>query len=462
MSSRPVRVLLVARDGTLLSQLSRLLSLLHYEAEPVQPEQALTALGAATFDVLLIDSCDARETMWELCRAAQHLQSGEPLLTLLMIDRPEPSLVAEAIEAGVDDFLTRPIIVGELLVRLRAAARAGEFERRYRSRARRDAITGLRTRRGLLAALRRRAVSSATALALEIDFPDAVSRQWGRPATVAAVHGVAEALRTVCDESSLLGHFGSGRFGIIRLDRSLAETRAWMEELRPRLAALKLPDDRAMPGLTFSVGMAAAPHDAPPDEPLLDKAEEALSLARRTGRNRVATAAELQREAEAWAEWAKPGSLFERTCARDVMVACPTVLAHDEPMAGVVRRGLLSGGYPLPVAGDDGRLVGALMPEEHLVPTGHSGTLDVRVADRMTRDVPAFDADATLAELTAFFRDDDRALAGITSDGRPLGWVTPALLAGLHAPLTTESFASDDSAAGLTVPDSALCALAGV
>lgn len=456
MSSRSVRVLLVARDGMLLSQLSRLLGLLHYEAEQVHPEEALSALDAATFDVLLIDWFEPADRVWELCRAAQASAQRDSLLTLLIADQREPAEIAAAIEAGVDDFLSRPVVVGELLVRLRAAVRAGEFERRLQMRTRRDALTGLRSRSGLVAQFRTMASSSATCIALEIDFCEALARRWGRPLADAAIRRVADALREACG-AALPAHLGHGRFAVVHPGQSLADALSWADEVRNRLATLELPGEKPPLRVTVSAGVAASPHDAPWGESLLAKAEEALSLAQRTGRNRGVAARDLQHDAEAWAEWAKPGSLFERTTARDVMIACPTVLAPDEPMSRLTPTAAAAGVCPWPVAGADGRLVGVLLPAE---PRGHAGSAaspEARVADCMTDGVATFDVTATLAEVMAFFREDDRGLAVVTLEGRPVGWVTPSLLAGLHTPLTTSTFAPEDPASpNLAVPDPAL------
>ena len=55
----------------------------------------------------------------------------------------------KALEAGVDDFLAKPVVYCEFLARLRVGARELELERRLGEQARVDPLTGLPNRRAL-------------------------------------------------------------------------------------------------------------------------------------------------------------------------------------------------------------------------------------------------------------------------------------------------------------------------
>ncbi len=116
---RPLTVLLVGEDRSFLRHLSKALHAFGYEVrEAADRAQVLAAVDAEHPALVLLDAEPAADSALELCRAIGLRKAAAPSFTLLLVDSPSPELVIEALEAGVDDFLTRPVVYGELLARL--------------------------------------------------------------------------------------------------------------------------------------------------------------------------------------------------------------------------------------------------------------------------------------------------------------------------------------------------------
>ena len=117
-------------DRKLIRHLSQFLNVFGYDATPAADvQQALGAVVGKQPDFVIIDAELSNQGGLELCRA-MNVQNGEShVYTLWLVRAAHADKLIEALQAGVDDFLTKPIVHGEILVRLRAGARVLEYER---------------------------------------------------------------------------------------------------------------------------------------------------------------------------------------------------------------------------------------------------------------------------------------------------------------------------------------------
>ena len=156
-----------------------------------------------------------------------------------------------------------------------------------------DPLTGLLNRRGFLdralPALKA-AANSATPLAvimLDIDHFKAINDQSGHDAGDRTLVAVAECLRDLAHDDSLIARWGGEEFVILLPAMPEAEALATAEHLRARLADLSvtLSDDREI-RLTVSLGVAISTPAAGLED-LLRQADDALYKAKQAGRNRA-------------------------------------------------------------------------------------------------------------------------------------------------------------------------------
>src|SRR6266536_1104932 len=83
--------------------------------------QALALAAANEYDVIILDVLLPTKDGLEVCRAIREQGNQVPILMLTALDGVDQRIAG--LDAGADDYLTKPFDFGELLARLRALTR---------------------------------------------------------------------------------------------------------------------------------------------------------------------------------------------------------------------------------------------------------------------------------------------------------------------------------------------------
>ena len=460
--SSNLNVLVVTEDRRVLRQISRFLAALGYQVETLAAaDQVPFLLETNSPDFLLLDADPDLAGALSLCRSACVAEGPRSCYTFLMLGEFQAEAIEEALRAGVDDFLPKPIRYVELLARLRAGARSLEFERRWRRQNAVEPRTGLPNRWAFLESVRDSAkgqpnVRGACVL-MELDLLDPIHRKHGHPTADALVRTIAERLRQASADGDVLASFGAGRFAIWLTNHSEAEAAEWAERLRASLAEADVTLGAATLRVTASFGVAAGESQPVDAEMLVDQAVAALEDTKSSGRNCVTRFDQHRDDTKTWAESVAQGRLLEQAVAGDLMTPCPLLLQPDYTIARAAAASRPSGLKFLPVIGDDGRLAGMIAAEALLAKPKAEAAADLRVGDVMTTDVAVVDEDAPLPVLMDLLLKESWPVVVILADDRPVGCVTADSLASLGARITPASFSPaqpcSNSTSYLVVPD---------
>ncbi len=90
-------------------------------------EEALTAVTASDVDLVLLDIVMPGMDGYEVCRSIRE-QSRTAYLPVVMVTASGDEQKIKALEAGADDFLTKPIDQSELLARVKSLARVKRYQ----------------------------------------------------------------------------------------------------------------------------------------------------------------------------------------------------------------------------------------------------------------------------------------------------------------------------------------------
>ncbi len=464
MTAQPLRILLVAEDRGVLRHLSKFLDTFGYQTQQIADwQRAQDALRGARPDVLIVDSEPDFHAALELCEAAERQLPHRRPRKLLLVEQPCPEILNEALRAGVDDFLSKPVVYGQLLARLRSAARSLEFDRRVRRQASIDPLTHLLSRTLFYDELRGKLAGdgddrqTAACVLIELDGLDRLGYLDGRRAVDRVVQAAAAKLIDLCRDADLSASFGHGQFCAWLGQSSGEEAVAWAESVRGGLTAVEVPLRETTLRLSASIGVVEILPGRRTPEEIVDCASAAVRTAKTSGGDCVVRYSEFDGEAEAWTRFAAPGKLFEQTVARDVMTPCTLTLQRKDTVgraADIFRR---TDAGALPVVEPDGKFVGALFPGSILSGPRGEEMEDMAIDDLLTTDIPTYDEETGFSELRDFFTRDSRSLILIVHKGRPTGFVTPNSLTVLSEPLTSESFAAtgpyDGGSSYLRIPD---------
>jgi len=122
VSQENATVLIVDDERSIRASLRTILSGLGYvTVEAARGEEAIALVRTAQFDVVLLDISMPGMGGIEVCR---RLRTTSPRLPILMLTvQSSEERKVEALDAGADDYITKPFQLRELIARLRAAIR---------------------------------------------------------------------------------------------------------------------------------------------------------------------------------------------------------------------------------------------------------------------------------------------------------------------------------------------------
>ena len=123
-----MRVLLVEDDRELADYVRRALEEEHYAVTTCfDGSSGLKAIQTATFDILVLDVMLPTLDGFQLTRRARLEGVQAPILFLTGRDAPED--IVRGLDAGGDDYLTKPFSLAVLLARIRARTRPADAGR---------------------------------------------------------------------------------------------------------------------------------------------------------------------------------------------------------------------------------------------------------------------------------------------------------------------------------------------
>ena len=238
----------------------------------------------------------------DVCRIIRKAAREPYVYIILLTARGHQTEIVQGLEAGADDYVTKPFDRHELKARLRAGKRILELQEQLvaareqlRVQANHDSLTGLFNRVAILAVLEkecarsRREGGSIAVMMADLDHFKRVNDTHGHHAGDAVLRETARKMLESVRPYDSVGRYGGEEFVVVVPGCTLTAAVEQAERLRKYVAAEAVGvGDVRIPN-TISIGVAAA-GDAPRPDQLLLAADEALYLAKKEGRNKVAKA----------------------------------------------------------------------------------------------------------------------------------------------------------------------------
>jgi two-component system cell cycle response regulator len=234
-----------------------------------------------------------------VCRAVRR-RVGPYAYIILLTARDRREDMVEALNAEVDDFLTKPFDPSELQARIRSAERLLQMQETLlqtqealRYQATHDHLTGLWNRATILEQCRTelsRARDSGVPISIvlaDLDHFKAINDTHGHAVGDAILRQTARRMTSALRKDDSIGRYGGEEFLIVLpgCDGDLAMPIA--ERVRASIAALE-PDGEVRLPVSVSLGVSSTRTAREPVEALIQIADDALYRAKAAGRNRIA------------------------------------------------------------------------------------------------------------------------------------------------------------------------------
>jgi two-component system, cell cycle response regulator len=239
----------------------------------------------------------------ELCRRIRRRDQGPYRYVLLLTAKDDKQDVVAGLEAGADDYLTKPFDVDELRARVRAGRRILDLEAaliRAQSalqfEAAHDRLTAIWNRGAILDLMRgemersRRSEDSLGIIMADVDFFKKVNDTYGHLVGDTVLQEVGHRLASAVRSYDSVGRYGGEEFLIVVPGCDALNLVVTAERLRHRIADQPIDTAGGPVTVTISLGLAAIQGTESKSSDcaeLIHHADEALYVAKARGRNRV-------------------------------------------------------------------------------------------------------------------------------------------------------------------------------
>ena len=265
-------------------------------------EEALAHARAGEFDLIIVSLSLRGFDGLRLCSQLRSLPEARNAPILVLVSEADKRKLNQALEMGVNDYLTRPIDRNELVARVRTQLRKKLYADRLRENvhlsvemAMTDQLTGLYNRRYMarhLETLLSGLGNSGKTLAfliMDVDHFKRVNDSYGHDVGDEILSEFARRISANIRGQDLACRFGGEEFVVIMPETDPSVAYSVAERLRASVESAAFAISRA-PGhlnITVSIGIAGTEGAHDTAEALLRRADQALYRAKHTGRNRV-------------------------------------------------------------------------------------------------------------------------------------------------------------------------------
>lgn len=283
------------------------------EARDGQEAREIFQKEKEKINLALIDWSMPRLNGLQLCKKIKTAEIPGYVYTIFLTGKVEVDDVVEGLEAGADDYVTKPFNKRELISRINVGKRFVQLHQKLREAYQKvqmlsitDGLTQILNRRALLERLEEEIHRAGREnvffclMMLDIDYFKRVNDQYGHQAGDKVLVEVVNRVKSKLRPYDIIGRYGGEEFvvGILVADREMGIEKA--EDFRSCVEEKEFEYSDKKLKITISLGVTCQKiGDTKKDIPqLLDaitkKADDALYKAKGTGRNKIVCFEEIE------------------------------------------------------------------------------------------------------------------------------------------------------------------------
>lgn len=266
------------------------------------PHAAFASAATGAYDLMIVSHLDGDQDPLRLCAHMRRDERTRHLPILLCTEAGDDRTVVQALELGVNDYITRPLDPNELIARSLTQIKRKRYNARLREGLKTvvdmaivDPLTGLNNRRYLDSHLKivfdraRERGRPMSLCMIDVDHFKSINDTHGHLVGDQVLQEFANCLRKAVRGADLICRYGGEEFVLVMPDTDMAVAANVSERLRLTIAEKRFDVAGVETPLTVtaSFGLASMSDALSDAHDLLRQADRALYTAKTDGRNRV-------------------------------------------------------------------------------------------------------------------------------------------------------------------------------
>ncbi|WP_417581898.1 PleD family two-component system response regulator [Pelagibacterium sp.] len=295
------RVLVIDTERGRAERIEAYLRDTHKVTTLLNPADAVFQMSGGEFELAVVSMALDGFDPLRICSQIRTVDQTRSIPIILVADEMDRPKVVKALDLGVNDFIMRPIERHELSARVKTQIRRQRYTVELReslnstmAMAVIDELTGLYNRRYFerhLAMVLNKAQEQDRDMALmllDIDYFKPVNDTYGHDVGDAVLKEFATRLQRNIRGVDLACRFGGEEFVVVMPDTDMRAAQGVAERVRSAIAdeGFQFGADRPL-NVTVSAGLALNDRENDTPESVIKRADVALYMAKRSGRNRV-------------------------------------------------------------------------------------------------------------------------------------------------------------------------------
>lgn len=229
----------------------------------------------------------------QLCRLIRAEPSLQYTYIILLTALDSKGSYLEGMDAGADDFITKPFDEEQLAARLRVAERILGLHQKLHIQATRDHLTGVWNRAAIMDYLQKELDRGArqgvctSVIVADLDHFKRVNDTYGHPTGDEVLQEAARRMSGILRGYDRIGRYGGEEFLITASGCDWSQAMALAERICSSISAEPVNSRSGKIPMTVSLGVAIGYGQGEDAGVLIAAADEALYRAKKAGRNRV-------------------------------------------------------------------------------------------------------------------------------------------------------------------------------
>ncbi|QDT07334.1 Response regulator PleD [Rubripirellula lacrimiformis] len=377
----------------------------------------------------------------ELCRSIRQQHGNDDIYVLIATARDTGDDLSAAMEAGANDFLSKPIREEEFLARIRSAEIALNRLQEKTALAELDSLTGLLNQRSFKQRAQRSCEISIAAgnpvscILLDIDHFKQFNDQYGHATGDEVLRIVSDVISEHVRQTDHACRLGGDEFAVLLHNVSEQDAMKFANRIRKQIALQSCNGGNQSLRVRTTLGVATTNSGDLAISSLIEQADSALLAAKVAGRDRALSTSDLQRNEQG--KLGQQSTLVDRLReihADEVMTKTIGVFRDSESLDDARELFLKSGIDCACVVNVQSELVGMVSERDFMNTLTTQNTSKNPLSSVMNNNITRFPPRTSLAVVWDSLQRNPMLRAVIVdNNGFPLGLVTRrAVLEAVH------------------------------